>query len=401
MVREVVIVDAVRTPIGKINGVLKNVRAADLAAVTIEAIMERNPLVLPEEIEDVVLGNANQSGEYNRNVARMATLLAGLPQTVGGTTINRLGGSGLDAVTYAARGILANEGDIYIAGGTESMTRAAYVMAKPGDTHVREDKEMFDTTFEWRFKNNRIEKMDEAESLLQTAENVADQFGVTREEQDVFAYESQMCAKRALESHAFFDEIVPVTYTDIDGNLVTVTEDEHPQTDTLFEKLQELQPMIDGGTVTEGNASVMNDGASVLLLMSAEKARELNVKPLAKYVTSAVSGLEPSIMGLGPIYAVRKVLQRANMSLDEMDLIELNEAFASQAVKCIRHLEFDKEKVNVNGGAIALGDPLGASGARILTSLLHEMNERDATYGLATMCIGDGQGIATIVEKVD
>lgn len=397
---EVVIVDAVRTPFGKYNGALKDVRPDDLAAIVIKALIERNPSVPVDEIEDVVLGNANQAGEDNRNVARMAALLAGLPIEVGGTTINRLCGSGLDAVVYAARGILAGEGDIYIAGGTESMTRAPYVMAKPEMGYSRGNKELFDTTIGWRFINEKLKEMYGVDSMPETAENVATEFGVSREEQDKFAYQSQMKAKAAMEANKFKDELIPVTYEDKRGNTITVDTDEHPRPDTSLEVLAKLKPLFPNGTVTAGNASGVNDGASALLLMSAKKARELGVKPLAKYVTSAVSGLEPRIMGLGPIYATKKVVQRAGIDLDDIDLIELNEAFASQAVECIRQLELDPEKVNVNGGAIAFGHPLGASGAKILTGLVHEMKRRDVKYGLATMCIGVGQGIAMIVEKV-
>lgn len=399
--REVVIVDAVRTPFGRYNGALKNVRPDDLAAVAIKALVERNPNVPFEKLEDVVLGNANQAGEDNRNVARMAALLAELPLAVGGTTINRLCGSGLDAVTYAARGILAGEGDIYIAGGTESMTRAPYVMAKPEMGYSRGNKELFDTTIGWRFTNEKLAEMYGADTMPQTAENVAQQFGISREKQDEFAYESQQKAKQAMEADRFADEIVPVVYKDRKGNTITVDTDEHPRPETTLEVLGKLRPIFPGGTVTAGNASGVNDGASALLLMSAEKAEELGVEPLVKYKVSAVSGLEPSIMGLGPIYATKKAVERAGLRLDDIDLVELNEAFASQSLECIRQLELDRERVNVNGGAIAFGHPLGASGAKILTGLIYEMRRRKSKYGLATMCIGVGQGIATIVESVD
>lgn len=399
--REVVIVDAVRTPFGRYNGALKDVRPDDLAAVTIKSLLERNPNVPATEIEDVVLGNANQAGEDNRNVARMAALLSGLPLNVGGTTINRLCGSGLDAVTYAARGIIAGEGDIYIAGGTESMTRAPYVMAKPDMAYARGNRELFDTTIGWRFTNERLKEMYGTDSMPETAENVAEQFGISRQEQDKFAYTSQQRAKRALDANTFAEELVPVSYTDRKGNTISVDKDEHPRPETSLEKLNNLRPIFPGGTVTAGNASGINDGACALLLMSTDKARELCVKPLAKYVVSAVSGLEPNIMGLGPIYATRKAIQRTELQMEDIDLIELNEAFASQAIECIRQLELDSEKVNVNGGAIAFGHPLGASGAKILTSLIYEMKRRRSKFGLATMCIGVGQGIATIVENVD
>lgn len=399
--REVVIVDAVRTPFGRYNGVLKDIRPDDLAADVIKALMERNPEVSADEIEDVVLGNANQAGEDNRNVARMAGLLAGLPEKVGGTTINRLCASGLDSVTYAARGIMAGEGDIYIAGGTESMTRAPYVMAKPDKEYSRGNKELFDTTIGWRFTNEKLAEMYGSDTMPKTAENVAQDFGLTRDEQDDFAYNSQQKAKRAMEENRFAEEIIPVSYKDRRGNEITIDEDEHPRPDTTREVLGKLRPIFKDGTVTAGNASGINDGASVLLLMSAEKAKELGLKPLVKYRTSAVAGVEPRVMGLGPIFATRKALERTNLSVDDLDLIELNEAFASQSIECMRQLKLDESKVNVNGGSIAFGHPLGASGSRILTTLIYEMKRQKSTYGLATMCIGVGQGMAIIVENVD
>ncbi|MGM0752092.1 MAG: thiolase family protein [Bacillota bacterium] len=399
--REVVIVDAVRTPIGKYKGSLKEVRPDDLGAHVIKALVERNPLVPVHTIEEVVLGNANGAGEDNRNVARMSTLLAGLPVEVGATTINRLCGSGLDAVNYAARAILANEGDVFIAGGTESMTRAPYVMAKPSKDFPRGNMEMFDTTIGWRFVNSRLEEKYGTHSMPETAENVAKQFGISREEQDHFAYWSQMKAKRAMDEERFKEEIVPVDLRDRKGNLSTFHLDEHPRPDTNSEKLQKLKPLFQGGTVTAGNASGVNDGASALLLMSREKAEELGVTPLARYMTSATSGLEPSVMGLGPIYATQKVLKRSGLALDQIGLVELNEAFAAQSIACIRELGLNEEIVNVNGGAIAFGHPLGASGARILTTLLYEMKKRKVRYGLSTMCIGVGQGIATLVENIE
>lgn len=398
--REVVIVDAVRTPIGRYNGALKDVRPDDLGAVVIKALVERNPNLLTGQIEEVVLGNANQAGEDNRNVARMSGLLAGLPVEVAGTTINRLCGSGLDAVMYAARAIAVGEGDIYIAGGTESMTRAPFVMAKPDQSFPRGNMEMLDTTIGWRFTNNKLKEMYGADSMPQTAENVAQQYNITREDQDIFAYQSQQRAKKALEENRFAEEIVPVVYVDRKGNEVMVEQDEHPRPDTTIEKLTKLKPIFKGGSVTAGNASGVNDGASALLLMSAEKAKELNLKPLARYVTGATAGLEPNVMGLGPIFATRKALVRAGLRTDDIGLVELNEAFASQSLECIRQLGLDDQKVNVNGGAIAFGHPLGASGARILTTLLYEMKKQNVKYGLATMCIGVGQGIAAIIENV-
>lgn len=399
--RDVYIVDAVRTPIGRYKGALKSVRPDDLAAIVIKAIIERNGYLNHEDIEEVVLGNANGAGEENRNVARMATLLAGLPIEVGGTTINRLCGSGLDAINYAARAIMVNEGDVFIAGGTESMTRAPFVMAKPDIDFPRGNMELYDTTIGWRFINPLIEEKFGVDSMPETAENVAQRFGITREEQDEFAYQSQMKAKEAMESGKLKDEIIPVEVKDRKGNVTIVDTDEHPRPTTNLEKLSKLKPLFPNGTITAGNASGVNDGASVLLLMSGEKVKEYGINPLAKYVTSAVAGLEPAIMGLGPIYATRKALQRASFDINDIGLVELNEAFASQSIECIKQLELNPEIVNVNGGAIAYGHPLGASGARILTTLLYEMKRRNVKYGLATMCIGVGQGIATIVENVN
>lgn len=397
--REVVIVDAVRTPIGRYKGALKTVRPDDLGAIVIKALVERNPAVPVSEIEEVVLGNANQAGEDNRNVARMSALLAGLPLEVGGTTVNRLCGSGLDAVMYAARAIAVGEGDIFIAGGTESMTRAPYVMAKPDKEFPRGSMELQDTTIGWRFTNKKLEEMYGAETMPKTAENVAESFQVSREAQDKFALESQWKAKKAIEENRFADEIVPIVLRDRKGNEIIVDTDEHPRLDTTLEALSQLKPIFPGGTVTAGNASGVNDGASALLLMSAEKAKELGVKPLVTYVVGATAGLEPSVMGLGPIFATRKALKRSGLPKEEIGLIELNEAFASQSIECIRQLELDAQKVNVNGGAIAFGHPLGASGARILTTLIHEMKRQNVKYGLATMCIGVGQGISVIVEN--
>ncbi|NCU17424.1 acetyl-CoA C-acyltransferase [Pallidibacillus pasinlerensis] len=398
--KEVVIVDAVRTPIGRYKGALKSVRPDDLAAIAIKGLIERNPNVPVEEIEDVVLGNANQAGEDNRNVARMAGLLAGLPIETGGVTVNRLCGSGLDAVLYASRAIAFGDGDVYIAGGTESMTRAPFVMGKPELDFPRGNLEMYDTTIGWRFINKKLDEMYGTDSMPETAENVAKRYNISREEQDQFAFESQMKAKKALESNRFADEIIPVSITDRKGNVTIVDTDEHPRPNTSLEKLAKLKPLFPNGTVTAGNASGVNDGASALLLMSAERARELGLNPLARIVGGAIAGCEPAVMGLGPIYAARKLLKRTGIEKDEIGLIELNEAFASQSIECIRQLELDPAKVNVNGGAIALGHPLGCSGARILTTLVHEMKKQNVQYGLATMCIGVGQGIAAIIENV-
>lgn len=397
--KEVVIIDAVRTPFGRYKGALKAIRPDDLGAIVIKALVERNPEVNPHEIEEVIMGNANQAGEDNRNVARMSALLAGLPIEVAATTINRLCGSGLDAVNYAARAIIAGEGDIFIAGGTESMTRAPFVMAKPNDDFPRGNMEMYDTTIGWRFTNPKLKEMFGVDSMPETAENVAKKYGITREAQDQFAYDSQQKAAYAIENHYLADEIIPVVYKDRKGNTITVYQDEHPRPDTSLEKLTKLKPIFPNGTVTAGNASGINDGASALLLMSAEKAKQLNIEPLAKYVISAVSGVEPSCMGIGPIESTKKALQRAKLTVSDLDLVELNEAFASQSLACIQELGLDQSRVNVNGGAIAYGHPLGASGARILTTLIYEMNRRDAKFGLATMCVGVGQGISTIIER--
>jgi 3-oxoadipyl-CoA thiolase len=397
--KEVVIVDAVRTPFGRYKGALKTIRPDDLGAMVIKALIERNPELNPHEIEEVIMGNANQAGEDNRNVARMSALLAGLPIQVAATTINRLCGSGLDAVNYAARAIIAGEGDIFIAGGTESMTRAPFVMAKPHDDFPRGNMEMYDTTIGWRFTNPVRKEMFGVDSMPETAENVAKQYGITRQSQDQFAYESQQKAANAITNHYLSDEIIPVVYQDRKGNTVTFNQDEHPRPDTTLEKLAKLKPIFPNGTVTPGNASGVNDGASALLLMSAEKAKLLNIKPLAKYVISAVSGVEPSCMGIGPIESTKKALHRAKLTVNDLDLIELNEAFASQSLACIQELGLEQTKVNVNGGAIAYGHPLGASGARILTTLIYEMKRRGARYGLATMCVGVGQGISTIIER--
>lgn len=399
--REVVIIDAVRTPIGRYNGSLKDVRPDDLGAVVIKALIERNSSLNVGEIEEVVFGNANQAGEDNRNVARMSGLLAGLPVEVAGTTINRLCGSGLDAVMYAARAIAVGDGDVYIAGGTESMTRAPLVMAKPDHAFPRGNMDLQDTTIGWRFTNPKLKEMFGTDSMPQTAETVAQRSNISREDQDLFAFQSQQRAKQAIDENRFADEIVPVVYKDRKGNTITVDQDEHPRPDTTIDKLNKLKPIFQGGSVTAGNASGVNDGASALLLMSADKAKELNLKPLAKYVAGATAGLEPEVMGLGPIFATIKLLERTQLSIEDIGLVELNEAFASQSIACIRQLGLDENIVNVNGGAIAFGHPLGASGARILTTLLYEMKKQKVQYGLATMCIGVGQGIAAIVENVE
>ncbi|MED0703139.1 MULTISPECIES: thiolase family protein [Aeribacillus] len=398
--KEAVIVDAVRTPIGRFNGALREVRPDDLAAHVVRELLKRNPID-PSDVEDVIFGCANQAGEDNRNVARMAVLLAGLPETVPGVTVNRLCGSGLEAINQAALAIQGGLGDVYIAGGTESMTRAPYVMMKPQLSGMRDTPTFYDTTLGWRLVNDKLAEMYPPISLGETAENVAARYQISRQEQDEFALESHKKAGKAIQEGRFQDEIVPVTITGKKGEETIVDADEHPRPDTTLEKLNKLKPaFVQDGTVTAGNSSGINDGASALLIMERSIAERLGFKPLTRIVGSAVAGVNPSYMGIGPIPATKKVLQRTGLSISQLDLIEINEAFASQSIACIKELGFDMEKVNVNGGAIALGHPLGCSGARIVTTLVHEMKRRDVRYGLATMCIGVGQGIATIVEKI-
>jgi 3-oxoadipyl-CoA thiolase len=396
--REVVVVDAVRTPIGRYGGVFASVRPDDLAATALKALAERTG-VDPERIDDVFFGAANQSGEDNRNVARMAVLLAGFPVHIPGTTVNRLCGSSLQAINSAAQAIAWGDGDIMIAGGVESMTRAPFVQLKAERAFDRAP-EIFDTTIGWRMINPRMQELYPPISLGETAENVARRYGISREEQDRFAHESQMRAKAAIERGAFDDEIVPVSVRD-GKSTAQVASDEHPRPETTLESLAKLKPAFKaGGTVTAGNSSGINDGASALLLCEAKTAERLGLRPIARIVASGVAGVHPDVMGLGPIPASRKALERAGLRMSDIDLIELNEAFAAQSLACLRDLEIDPAKTNVNGGAIALGHPLGASGARIATTLLHELRRRGGRYGLATMCIGVGQGITTIFERV-
>ena len=396
---DAVIVDAVRTPVGRHGGALARVRPDDLAAATIRALVERTG-VDPSSVDDVILGCANQAGEDSRNVARMALLLAGLPVDVPGQTVNRLCGSGLQAVVSAAHAIRAGEGSCFIAGGVESMSRAPWVMLKPEEGFPRTAPAAADTTVGWRFTNPRL-PADWTISLGETAEAVARRYGVDRAAQDAFALESQRRAACAMTEGRFADEIVPVRVEGKRGAATVVTQDEHPRPDATLEALQGMRPAFvrDGGTVTAGNASGINDGASALLVMSREAARAAGLAPLARVVASAVAGVSPEVMGVGPVPATRKALARAGLAVADVDLVELNEAFASQAVACIRELGLDPARVNVYGGAIALGHPLGASGARVLTTLVHAMRRRGARYGLATMCIGVGQGIAMVVER--
>jgi 3-oxoadipyl-CoA thiolase len=397
MSREVWVVDAVRTPIGRHGGALATVRPDDLAAIALRAIVERTG-ISPSIVEDVYFGAANQSGEDNRNVARMAVLLANLPLGVPGVTVNRLCGSSLQAINSAAQAIAFGEGDVMIAGGVESMTRAPYVLPK-SDAPFGRGQRLFDTVLGWRMINPKMPPQHTV-SLGETAENVARDYGITREEQDRFAFESQMKCKAATQRSAFAGELVAVP---IDGSpAASVTSDEHPRPETTLERLAKLKPAFKSdGTVTAGNSSGINDGAAALLLCEAQTARRWGLRPMARIVACASVGVAPDVMGLGPIPATRKALARAQLTVEQLDLIEINEAFASQAVACMRELGLDPAKTNVNGGAIALGHPLGASGARIATTLLHEMARRKARFGLATMCIGVGQGIATVFERVE
>jgi 3-oxoadipyl-CoA thiolase len=387
---EAVILSAVRTPVTRHAGALAGERPDDLAALVIREAVERAG-VPAGEIEDVYFGAANQAGEDNRNVARMAALLAGLPQEVAGVTLNRLCASGLAAVVSACHAVRAGDGDLFVAGGVESMSRAPLVMAKPDRAYPRGNQTVWDTTLGWRFPNPRMEEMFPLESMGETGENVAERFGVSREEQDAFALESQRRHAAAAEAGRFDDELVPV------GD---VARDEHPRPDTSAEKLAALKPAFRAnGTVTAGNSSGVNDGAAALVVASAERAAELGVEPLGRFVAGAVAGVDPRVMGIGPVPAVRKVLARAGVDVGDLDLVELNEAFASQSLHVIRELGLDPEKVNVNGGAIAIGHPLGMSGARLVVTLLHELRRRGGRYGLATLCVGVGQGQAALFDR--
>jgi 3-oxoadipyl-CoA thiolase len=399
--REAWIVSAVRTPIGRYGGALRSVRPDDLAALVIRAAVEKAGID-PGLVEDVIVGCANQAGEDNRNVARMAGLLAGLPVEVAGQTVNRLCGSGLQAINAAAHAIMVGDGDVFVAGGVESMTRAPYVVLKPEAAYERGVHELVDTTLGWRFVNPRLAERHHPYSMGETGENVAEQWTVSREEQDAFALVSQQRAVAAIESGRFAGQIVPVVVPQPKGGPIVVDRDEHPRADTSAEALARLKPAFRaGGSVTAGNSSGINDGAGACVLLEAGVARSLGLKPLARVISTAVAGVDPAIMGVGPVPATRKALARAGLTVGDLDLIELNEAFASQSIVCIRDLGLDMAKVNVNGGAIALGHPLGMSGARLVTMLVHELARRGGRYGLATMCIGVGQGIATVVERID
>jgi 3-oxoadipyl-CoA thiolase len=399
--RDAVIVDAVRTPVGRHGGALARVRADDLAAVAIKGLVDRTKVDV-KSVDDVIFGCANQSGEDNRNVARMASLLAGLPVEVPGQTVNRLCASGLQAITSAVHAVRAGEGEAFIAGGVESMSRAPWAILKPEEGFTRAAPDAADTTVGWRFVNPKMPR-EWTISLGETAEEVARRSGVTRADQDAFALESQRRAARAIGECRFKDEIVPVTVLGKRGTETVVDRDEHPRPDATAESLAAMKPAFlkERGTVTAGSSSGINDGASALLVMSAAAAKRLGRAPMARVVATAAAGVSPEVMGLGPVPAVRKALARAGLAIKDIDLIELNEAFASQAVACMRELGMDPARVNVNGGAIALGHPLGASGARVVTTLVHEMKRRKARYGLATMCIGVGQGVAAVIERVD
>jgi 3-oxoadipyl-CoA thiolase len=404
-VREAWIVEAARTPVGRYGGALASVRPDDLAAIAIRAVVERSG-VEPAAVEDVILGCANQAGEDNRNVARMAGLLAGLPVEVAGQTVNRLCGSGLQAINAAANAIAVGDGDVFVAGGVESMTRAPFVLGKAEAAWDRGATHLQDTTLGWRFINPKLSEMHHPYSMGETAENVVeryrDRLDVTRERQDAFALLSHQRAVAAIEGGLFDGQIVPVPVPQKKGDPIVVSRDEHPRADTSMEALGRLRPAFrETGSVTAGNSSGINDGAAATLVVEAETARGMGLRPMARVVSTAVAGVDPAIMGVGPVPATRKALERAGITASDLDLVELNEAFASQSVVCMDELGLDPEKVNVNGGAIALGHPLGASGARLVTMLVHELQRRGGRFGLATMCIGVGQGIATVLERID
>lgn len=397
--RDVYVIDCIRTPIGKYGGALSSVRSDDLLAHVIKELLARNKSVDPTEIEDVIAGDANQAGEDNRNVARMAALLAGLPTSVAGNTVNRLCASGLQAIMDASRQIMCEDAELVIACGVESMSRAPFVLAKSSQPFQR-TTEVFDTTLGWRFINNKLADVHYPYSMGETAENVAKQWKISREAQDEFALKSQEKYFAALEEGIWKDEIVPVEIAGEKGVKKMIDTDEHPRK-TSLEKLASLKPaFVKDGTVTAGNSSGINDGAAAMLLASEEAVKKYNLKPVAKVIAMAVAGVDPSIMGIGPVPATQKALKRASLSIANIDLIELNEAFASQSLACIHDLGIDPNKVNVNGGAIALGHPLGCSGVRLSTTLIHEMKRRESKYGLATMCVGVGQGASIIYELV-
>ena len=396
---DAVILDALRTPIGRYGGVLASVRPDDLAAHVVRAAVERNDLP-PDAVDEIYLGCANQAGEDNRNVARMASLLAGLPVEVPGVTVNRLCASGLEAAVQGSRQLKLGDADLVLAGGVESMTRSPLVMRKPERGFARGNVELADTTLGWRLVNPRMAELHSTESMGETGENVAERYGVSREDQDAFALESHGRAIAAAEAGRFDDEIVTIDVPQPKGDPVTVHADEGPRPDTTLERLAKLRPIFrEGGTVTAGNSSQLNDGAACLVLASGERARELGREPLARVVATGSAGVDPAYMGIGPVPATRKALDRAGLTIDDIDLVELNEAFAVQVLASIRELGVDHEKLNVNGGAIAIGHPLGASGARLIGTLAHQLRRSGKRYGVATMCIGVGQGLATVIEN--
>lgn len=398
--KEAVIVAAVRTPMGRHGGILKDIRTDDLGAYIIGKLVEKTG-INKDEIEDVYFGCTNQAGEDSRNVARNAALLSGLPYTIPGVTVNRLCGSGLEAVVQAAHSIETDNGDVFIAGGVESMTRGPWVMGKPANPYQRGDQTIYDSSLGWRFPNKRMGELYSLINNGETAENVADKYNISREDQDKWALGSHQKAVKAQTDGRLNDEIIPVEIAQRKGPAVVHKHDEGPRKDTTLEVLNGLAAVFKkGGSVTAGNSSPLSDGAAALLLTSREKAEQLKLKPLARIVSSAAAGVHPNYMGIGPIPASEKALKRAGLTIDQIDLVELNEAFASQVLACARELGIDLDKLNVNGGAIALGHPLGCSGARILATLVHEMQKRGSRYGLATMCIGVGQGIAAVVERI-
>ena len=399
--REAVIVEAVRTPMGRHSGILKDIRTDDLGAYIIAKLVEKTG-VNKEEIEDVYFGCTNQAGEDSRNVARNASLLAGLPYTIPGATVNRLCGSGLEAINQAGRAAETDHGDLFVAGGVESMTRGPWVMGKPTSSFQRGDVTMYDSSLGWRFPNKRMGELYSLINNGETAENVAEKYQISREDQDAFALSSHKKALKAQDQGLLRDEIIAVEIPQRKGAPLVHDKDEGPRADTSLEKLAALQPSFKkGGSVTAGNSSPLSDGAAALLIATREKAEQLRLKPMARIIASAAAGVHPNYMGIGPIPAAQKAMKRAGLTIDQIDLVEINEAFASQVLACARELGIDLNKLNVNGGAIALGHPLGCSGARIMTTLVHEMKRRGSRYGLATMCIGVGQGIATIVERIN
>lgn len=396
--RQAVAVAAARSPVGRLGGALAAVRPDDLAAAVIAGLLERVPNLDKSDIADVYLGCSNQAGEDNRNIARMAGLLAGLPETVPGCTVNRLCSSGLEAINAAARAILAGEGDVYVAGGVESMSRAPWAIPKAESAYAYGNLTAYDTALGWRFPNPRLEKLFPLYSMGETAENVAEKYKISRSEQDGFAVQSHQKAVAA-KAKVFKEEIIPIRVAEKKGERL-VSEDETPRPDTSLEKLSALKAAFRaGGTVTAGNSSTLNDGASAILMMEAQRAKSLGLKPLARWAGSAAAGVHPSFMGVGPVPAVGKLLKRLGLSVKDLDLIEINEAFAAQVLACVKELRLDKDKLNVNGGAIALGHPLGSSGCRISVTLLHEMARRDLRRGLVTLCVGVGQGLAAVWER--